>query len=368
MAFYGERPGLRVGGFCIAMFAYDVGLSIDLNKAEADLPAMTQRGRLRHRHRAPDYFEYRPAPVRVVQDLDPFKIGGTFAATRMELVLFDFGAVSVAYTVPFNGPFDVTLELSQLLYDNIPLLEDSRRRVRELVAALGESIDRPCLAEQMEDFLVFHLTTPDGKDAIFSRGAEPIAKLLRSESSALSAEEVEDAVSCRLSFGPDDLAVIDWNAAVLIGTEMEDVVSVLEFVNVELLEMRYLDQQLDDALDQAYEVLSRRRAGRFAGSRTLERDMEQVAALQVEGAILFERVSNAVKLLGDQYLARVYRMASQRFHLEAWDAGIHRKLQTLDSIYGKLSDRATTRRMEVLEWIIIVLIAVSIAISFLPAH
>jgi uncharacterized Rmd1/YagE family protein len=35
-------------------------------------------------------------------------------------------------------------------------------------------------------------------------------------------------------------------------------------------------------------------------------------------------------------------------------------------IYGKMTDRATTRRMEVLEWIIIVLIAISIAISFLP--
>ena len=31
-----------------------------------------------------------------------------------------------------------------------------------------------------------------------------------------------------------------------------------------------------------------------------------------------------------------------------------------------MTDRATTQRMEVLEWIIIVLIAISIAISFLP--
>jgi hypothetical protein len=72
------------------------------------------------------------------------------------------------------------------------------------------------------------------------------------------------------------------------------------------------------------------------------------------------------KLLGDQYLARVYRLASQRFHLEVWDASILRKLETLESIYDKMSARATTRRMEMLEWIIIVLIAVSIAISFFP--
>ncbi len=94
--------------------------------------------------------------------------------------------------------------------------------------------------------------------------------------------------------------------------------------------------------------------------------MTHIGQLQVDSAVLFERVANTLKLLGDQYLARVYRLASQRFHLEAWDASIIRKLQTLESIYGKMTDRATTRRMEVLEWIIIVLIAISIAISFLP--
>lgn len=72
---------------------------------------------------------------------------------------------------------------------------------------------------------------------------------------------------------------------------------------------------------------------------------------------------NGRSLLGDQYLTRVYRIVSQRFHLEAWDASILRKLQTLESIYGKMSDRAGTRRMEVLEWIIIALITLSIAVS-----
>jgi uncharacterized Rmd1/YagE family protein len=85
----------------------------------------------------------------------------------------------------------------------------------------------------------------------------------------------------------------------------------------------------------------------------------------VDSAIFFERVNNTLKLIGDQYLARVYRLASRRFHFESWDAAILRKLQTLDSIYGKMSDQATARRMEALEWIIIVLIAISIVIPFL---
>jgi uncharacterized Rmd1/YagE family protein len=86
--------------------------------------------------------------------------------------------------------------------------------------------------------------------------------------------------------------------------------------------------------------------------------------MQVDGAILFERVGNALKLIGDPYLARVYRLAAQRFRLGEWNAGILRKLDAMESIYQKISDRASTRRLELLEWIIILLIAVSIALPF----
>jgi hypothetical protein len=134
---------------------------------------------------------------------------------------------------------------------------------------------------------------------------------------------------------------------------------------VELLEMRMLDEQLDTALNEGYATLARKpRLLPLPGLH--DKDTTHIAQLQVDGALLFERVTNTLKLLGDQYLARVYRLASQRFHLEAWDASILRKLETLESIYSKMSDRTTTRRMEVLEWIIIVLITISIAVSFFP--
>jgi hypothetical protein len=60
-------------------------------------------------------------------------------------------------------------------------------------------------------------------------------------------------------------------------------------------------------------------------------------------------------------------VASEPFYLTAWDAGIQGKPPTLDSIYGEMADRAATRRMEVLEWIIIVVITISITISLLPS-
>ena len=88
--------------------------------------------------------------------------------------------------------------------------------------------------------------------------------------------------------------------------------------------------------------------------------------MQVDGAILFERVSNAPKLLGDQYLARVYRLAAQRFHLNEWNGSILRKLDAMESIYKQMHERAASWRLEVLEWIIILLILFEIIMAFLP--
>jgi uncharacterized Rmd1/YagE family protein len=62
---------------------------------------------------------------------------------------------------------------------------------------------------------------------------------------------------------------------------------------------------------------------------------------------------------------RVNRTVNRRFHLDEWDSSILRKLQTLESIYEKISGQATNQRMEVLEWVIIFLIAFSILLEFI---
>ena len=122
---------------------------------------------------------------------------------------------------------------------------------------------------------------------------------------------------------------------------------------------------MDRALDQSYETLSKKSWGlpRVLGSYGT--DLRTVAELQVDNATLFEGVNNTLKLLGDQFLARVYRLGNRRFHLDEWDGSILRKLQTLESIYQKMSDHATNRRMEILEWVIIILIAISILLEIL---
>ena len=354
-------------GTCFVIFAYDAARSINLELAERRVHEATQRQTMPHKRRAPSYFEYQPPPLRVSQDTEPVHVGKFPARGSVDLLLYDFGAVTVTYSFPIAGPFADLLQLSEELYDNEFLLSDSRLRVSQLLQVMGEAATQASVAPVVEDYVIFHIESfaqPSDTSRFCSEQGRQIAQILRAERQILSDQEVDDAISTRISFGTEDLTIADWNAALLVDREGEDVRAVLDFANVELLEMRYLDQRLDRALDEAYDTLSRPSFNLLRVFGYYSAALRRVAELQVDNAILFEGVNNTLKLLGDQYLARVYRLVNRRFHLDEWDASILRKLQTLESIYEKISDQAANRRMEILEWVIIILIAASIALEF----
>lgn len=356
-------------GRCIALFAYDIGLSVDLDVAERHLAALTQRERIRQRRRTPRHITHQPAPLRLTQPCEIGELAGITLSPSMDLVVYDFGAVSVSYGIPLEGDAARLLALSEALHENEQLLEHSRAAVKQLLETLRPAVARPGLSDLVEDYTIYLIERLDAgvsPEHFVDTHAALVAGVLCSEVETLSEQEIRESVSCRASYTPDDIVVIDWNAALVIDPDGDDVRAVLEHANVELLEMRWIDEQLDKALDESYIRLSRRIESPSVFRSAGDSDMRRIALLQTDSALLFEGVNNALKLVGDQYLARVYRLAAQRLHLPDWDASILRKLEVLESLFGKLNDFQTSRRLEILEWIIIILIAVSILLPFIP--
>lgn len=391
-------------GSCTALFAFDVAMQVDLDAAERLLrmpggataavegAAAPERETLQpsvppvggHVRKAPSYFEYRPPPLRVTLNAQAIRVAGDGDRGRsfetqptVELLIFDFGAVCINYRIGLDGAaLGDLLELSEQLFDCPALAADARRRVEAVAAAVGGALSKPGFTSQVEDYIIFELRevaadigsaaiTPS--DLVDGNG-RLLAQVLRAERDALSDEEIADALSCRVSYGVRDAAIIDWNAAVLLDRDAEDVRSVLEFANVELLEMRFLDDRLDEILEEAYHTVGHARVGLRAFFPSGSTALRRMAKLQMDSALLFEGVNNALKLIGDQYLARVYRVTAQRFHLPERDEIIERKLSTLQSIYDKLSDHEAGRRASVLEWIIILLILFEVVMGLLSLH
>jgi hypothetical protein len=228
--------------------------------------------------------------LRITHDIEPVNLGRYRVDTSVDFLAYDFGAVAVIYRIPIRGSLETLLELSQELYDNESLLTDSQQRADQLLKGLGDSVMDAGIANVVEDYVIYNIESfaPSfDLNALSSTQAQWIAKILRAEGQPLSNQEVEDALAAKIAFGLEDLTLVDWNAALIIDREGDDIRAVLEFANVELLELRYLDQKLDRALDRAYEALSRswNLLKMFGYYST---DLRRVAELQVDNALLFE--------------------------------------------------------------------------------
>ena len=358
---------MRVRGTCHVYQALDLGFAIDLAHAERILAADQIQRNFKKPRRAPEAYQLQRHSARVAQSGFPVEIGAFRTEGPVEIVIWEFGAATIGYRVPIDAELSDLVALSDQLWDHTELARDARRRAEQLLQAISAAVDKPALGHRIEDYVVFELVLPDRQPVseLWTTHAAVSASILRAEPGPLSDEEIADALAMQCAYVRDEVVLIDWFAALLVGDDMEDERLVLELTVAELLELRNLDEQLDRGVDEAYAVLTRKRSwlGSFS---TRANDLSHVSQLQVDAAVLFEGVDNALKLLGDQYLARLYRIASSRFHLPQWDTAIERKLKVLDGIYEKLSSRAATKRFELLEVVIIVLIAVSSVLPFLP--
>ncbi len=110
----------------------------------------------------------------------------------------------------------------------------------------------------------------------------------------------------------NDLTVVDWNAAVIYDRDHEDTVRVLELLNVELLEARYIDETLDHNV-KVYANLVYKPATWPIPLRTpYRRVLRELTEWRIESTLLSERVTNALKLIGDLYLSGFTRRQLQK--------------------------------------------------------
>lgn len=357
-----------VHGVCHISFAFDVGFAINLNEAEKAIAADSRRAVILKKKRAPQSVHGPAIPLSLTVATDPMEVCGFQIKPTVDVVLYSFAAASVRFSIALHNSLEALVALSDALYDHGPLARRAREHVQRTLAALGSSIVKPRIAEPIEDYVVFELDEPaeDSAEVFVNRHGATVARILRAECEPLSRQEMDDAMTQSIAYGAADRAVIDWHAALLIGPDAVDVRSILEYANVQLVQMRSLDEELERILDSSYELLARFKGFRqtFPGIRGGE--LRRLGMLHADSAILFEGVTHSMRLVGDQYLARVYRAVSQRFHLPQWGANINRKLQTVDTIYGKMTDRQAAVRMELLEWVIVILILIEVVKGFWP--
>jgi hypothetical protein len=354
-----EATHLVVRGCCHVYYALDIGFSVDLPGCAGLIPAAPAADGIQRHARAPAYLNLRPAPLHVSQIIEPIS-GETFRTEdRVMIAIYDFGAVSVQYRIAFEGSFAQLAALSSELYDNRQFAADARALAVSLLSAIGPAVRRAKVREEVEDYLVFAIPSLAAGDTklgeIVRENRQSLAQILSSNTKALSRQQRREELSRRMAYYDDDLTIVTWNAALVCGAGMEDVLTVLELANVQLRELHYLDDRLDDSLQESYDLRAR--------AKSLKVSMQRIRELMLDGQAFSEAVTNAFKPFPDAFLARVYALASEALGLNHFNRSIKDKLSLLNTLYTTLSDEADQERSVRLEWIVIILILIEVVLG-----
>lgn len=359
-------PETKIQGILHVSIAFDWGDEIDLQQAWQLVPSEWQS--LPRRRRTPPSIAYRPPPLLI--RLAPValtmpELGNCIAES--DATVFDFGAMSVALRIPFSCSARQLLQLANSLAEPESLLREARLAAEPVYQQLLPAIENPDWSDVYEEYFTFQLFPgphlPAPPELLEGHGTW-LAGLLRLEDTPLSREEVQESLKQRISYSPSDLVVVEWSAAVMIDVDCEETLQTIEFANLQLLEFRCIDGRVDEALDQAYRLVHPLTMTWLPFWRMHTRPLRVLGDMRIVVVILLERTSSTLKLVGDQYLARVYRMLTARFRLDEWSQGIRQSLDETQRVYQTLSEQSSAVRIEILEIIIIVLIVFEIAMVF----
>ena len=350
----------RVQGACHVYMAGDVGSEVDLAGCTRLLSEATVSPPFERHKKAPKYFNFRRPPLVLTQTTKPIDLGGFRTEALIKITIYEVGAVSVEYTIPLDHPFSELIALSDVLYDNEDLIADAKKRIVELMKFIGKSVKKPDLAAVVESYPVLHLRRSEPElsaEQFLAANRQAIAQLLSSETESLSPAAVEALLTARASYYDGELAIVTWDGAFLFGQRLEDVRRVLEFANVELLELLLLEERLDVGCDQVYDLLE------LPGD--IEDKLGRIGQLMADGQVIGRSIDNALQLFGHPSLAEIHRLASESFRLEELRQDIKETLGTLETLHRMTAERIDHARAMRLEKIIILLFVVDIILTLI---
>jgi hypothetical protein len=369
-----EAPFGRISGRVVYLFAYDLAYDMTRERVTTLLGRPVTAFTYEPDPRGPrEQFFYRPETV-VLEEISMLGPrsgagapgGGGQVKVERTVKIFAVGAVSIRFSIDFEvDRLEDLAAFHGALLDGQPIWKHARQLAEEVKEELAPYYIQP-VAEirQEEAYTVFCLDAGPvlgamDADAWLTANSERVAGLVTQETEGkrLSAQEVADTVGRFVSYYRQDLAVVDWDAALLIDEPalMEPTLHIIELANVQLAELEAYDRALDAELQKAYRDLVR------SNSRARAKVLRRLRELMLDMARLSDELSNTTKFFGDWYLARVYRALSQRFYLEDWHRTIDGKLHTLDELYQMLKQDQVNRWMVGLEIAVVVLFVIEVA-------
>lgn len=343
---------------------FEIGSEVDLEVVTGLMQQKQNTTRFRLDRPGKTSLVIATAPLTVHLGTIDLSLQGQKIQAELDIRVWHFGGMSLSFhiLIPENCSWNELVKIAAWLERDQELDLVARAKARDFQAEIKSAITIQNDWSTYEDYVIYFLQEMTGVEngAIDLFEKADVAALMMAETNERLSEQVKKAVrDTSYQYSRDDLAVIDWNSALVIEPSGSmDVPMVLEFANSQLLEMRYYDDLLDEKLDTLYKSVAGKKPGIL--SNIYSRHAEEAGQIYLEIAEVVENVENSLKVVGDFYLATIFRVASQRFRFSDWQKSINEKLSNLAEVSKLLHSRVAESRSHLLELTIIILIAIEV--------
>lgn len=318
------------------------------------------------KHAAPEYVRFERPPV--VEYLEPVQLDGNLTLNR-QIKYYDYGVVSVIFEIPFSGDWENLVTLSARWMAGTDFEREAESLARAQVDRARAALVRPYSSWLSEDYFIFNIRSiagnPTASELLQTRGAD-IVRVVRGETIELADSERAEVLQSSISYYPNDLSVVSWNAAFVYDTPAgaETSIQLLEYANSQLLEFRHYDDLLTRELADVYDFM-KHSSGMFRRWR-LGREANRLQTVTVEVNELVERADNAIKFLSDMFSARLYRMAAAKVGVHDYKSLVNQKLHTAEDLYHFLIEGFQQSRAFVLELMVVIILVIELVFLFHP--
>ena len=348
---------------------FDIAEEVNLSKVEELLQAESSRSRLRFTLSPKQVVIMRNAPVMVSLGETDLTILDQSVKAEVFAKIFDYGVLSIHFQVPIPAgtPWEQLVALSAKIESDTLIDEAARFRSQELIQLLRPAFRDAHFWDEIEDYVIYFFEELNGIDkAVELIEKADVARLILAETqtnlSRSSTQGILDEGT--FQYAENDLTLIDWNSAIVIEPSgKKEVPEVIEFVLTHMMEMRYYDGLLDQKLLTIYDAIEKSRS-RFFSNRFSDLSRE-ASARYIEFSEFIERVDNSFKVVGDFYLAKIFRAAGEQFRIPEWEADISRKINIFSNLSELLQGEVNAARSLWLEITIVVLILFELFTTFM---
>ena len=356
-------------GEVVFMSIYDIGNTLEREKIKNIFSNAEDFSVYEHDKAIPEEIAHFNIPAIFNLKEQEIKIKDSVYKFKAQVAIYDVGAFSIRVRVPFEHT-DASF-LSKITFDG-----EYKEVIKSVSSAAHNKVEKalsklvPGIQKEVLETYRFYFIDGD-QSSFFKPNRRLIAGLLLEDKhySSLNEDYVDSTLHRSLSYYNDDIIVVDWDAAFMMDKngKYEHELLVCEIANVQFAALRAYQEKISNIIRDASNKFSKLARLGFLRILRAKQDLiklnDELGKFYDQTKDTINNVNNIIFGFGEWYLARLYAMLSDSFRLKDAYSALYDNLEVVEKIRSFIQDRIEDETSSSLEWIVIILIVIEVAVE-----